>query len=491
MAPPLPADCLDGILQHLHDDAGSLFSCMLVNRLWCKSVVPILWSNPWQSRQLLIDSTPRPFIVRTLLSCLSEESKQIFKKNGIVFSTQTSRYPLFDYVGYCQYLSPSVIDIVKKETVGDNNESDLPRTYRETLVEQEFYKMFMARTYLKSLVLPKIPLSYCPGANVCLEKLRELKCHTDCSPELYYGLAQISRNILKLNIYPCDEDNEGLIALIKLQNGLQSLVLKSSENFVSECPRMGFALKTQAHSLKYIKIRKSLCISPTILSSFVNLRILQLDLTTRIHNMEQFANIYLPKLEILDIFRDENTPFNIYIRFIENVSQRIQRIYWESISLPKNSSEIRKYLQVLSLSSATLKFITIWWDEDCMDILYHLLISCHKLEAIRICCPIEEELSNKGNKIFEILKKAAPRNLSILNLHIKWAYSDIVLQDFLESWRDKNQISLYLPYEIKLLINCDVIIRRYREEGVLKDFQYVEDTLYNVYSLRDLWNHNI
>ncbi|CAG8685377.1 6982_t:CDS:1, partial [Acaulospora morrowiae] len=416
MIPSLPADCLDGILQYLHDDAGALYSCMLVNRLWCRRVVPILWSNPWKSRQLLIDHTPWPAIVRTLLSCLSEESKQILKNNGIELSAQTSRRPLFEYIEYCQYLSPYVIDIVKRETVGDKTHSGLPRAYRETLVEQEFYKMFMARTFLKCLALPKISLSYCPNANKCLENLRELKCHTDRSPELFYGLAQVSRNILRLTVYPCDEDNEGLVTLIKLQNGLQSLVLGSSENFVSECPRTGSALTTQAHSLTCIKFRESLCISPDTLPSFVNLKILQLDISTRIPNMEQLTKTYLPKLEILDIFRDEITPFHIYSRLIENASPGIQRVYWEAISPPSSSSEIKNYFRILSLSRESLKFASVWWDEECIEDLYELLVSCHQLEAIRICCTNDEELIlNKGNEIFELLKRAIPRSLCILN----------------------------------------------------------------------------
>ncbi|CAG8587517.1 14008_t:CDS:1, partial [Acaulospora colombiana] len=377
-------------------------------------------------------------LVRTLLSCLSEESKQFLKKNGIELSPQISRRPLFDYIGYCQYLSPSVIDNMKREMVRDDNHTNLPRAYRETLIEQEFYKMFMTRALLKCLTLPKIPLTYCPGANVCLEKLRELRCHTNQLPELFYGLAQISRNIIRLTIFPCDEDNEGLVSLIKLQNGLQSLVLESSENLVSECPKMGSALTTQAHSLTFVKFRKSLCISPEILASFVNLKILQLDISTGIPNMEQLAYTCLPNLEILDIFRDENTPFHIYTRLIENASPGIQRVYWDVISPPSSSSEIKNYYQILSLSCTSLKFVSVWWDEECIEDLYHLLTSCHQLEAVKICSPIDDTILNKENEIFEMLKKAIPRD-------VKWAYSDSALQDFLESRRDKNQLTLFLP----------------------------------------------
>ncbi|CAG8442509.1 hypothetical protein C2G38_2126956 [Gigaspora rosea] len=498
-----PADCLDEILQYLHDDAGALYSCLLVNRLWCERVVPILWCNPWQNRQLLIDRTPWPAIVRTLLSCLTKESNQILLKNGIEISQQISRPPLFNYIEYCQYLSPTVIDCMKRELVNDDNNNGLPKAYRENLVEQEFYKLFMARTCLKHLVLPRIPLSYCPGAEICLEKLRELRCHTDRSPELFYGLAQMSRNLLRISIYPCDRDNEGLIALIKLQKGLKSLVMESSEDHISSCPRMGQALSTQAHSLTHIKFRQSMCIAPTVLSKFINLRILQIDISTEIINKEQLTFTSIPKLEILDIFHDETTPFNIYISFIENIPPKFQRIYWNLICPPSCSAEIRRYIKALSLSHATLKFITLWWDEDCVEDLYGLIKSCHQLEAIRICSPrddihvmyndgqsireMDDALLLKGNQMFELLKNAAPKNLNILNLHIKWAFNSMELQNFLESWVGKKKISIYLPDESKLVLKCDMIFRRYHEKGILKDFQYI-DALDSVDSLRDLWN---
>jgi hypothetical protein len=39
MACQLPTECLDGILEHLEEDKLTLYSCLLVNRLWCKIAV--------------------------------------------------------------------------------------------------------------------------------------------------------------------------------------------------------------------------------------------------------------------------------------------------------------------------------------------------------------------------------------------------------------------------------------------------------------------
>ncbi|KAF0528463.1 f-box domain-containing protein [Gigaspora margarita] len=42
----LPTECLFTIFDNLQTDYESLFSCLLVNREWCRIIVPILWSEP-------------------------------------------------------------------------------------------------------------------------------------------------------------------------------------------------------------------------------------------------------------------------------------------------------------------------------------------------------------------------------------------------------------------------------------------------------------
>ena len=39
----LPADFINEIFEYLDDDKITLYSCLLVNRLWCEVSVRILW----------------------------------------------------------------------------------------------------------------------------------------------------------------------------------------------------------------------------------------------------------------------------------------------------------------------------------------------------------------------------------------------------------------------------------------------------------------
>src|SRR6266516_6441563 len=89
----LPDDCLNEIFEYLEYDKFTLYSFLLVNRLWCKISVRILWRN-------IRDCN-------TLIACLPNESKEILYKNKIIFSTSTSKPPIFNYASFCKSLSLS------------------------------------------------------------------------------------------------------------------------------------------------------------------------------------------------------------------------------------------------------------------------------------------------------------------------------------------------------------------------------------------------
>ena len=45
--PKLNKDILFLIFDALQEDSKTLFSCLMVDRLWCETAIPILWRNPW------------------------------------------------------------------------------------------------------------------------------------------------------------------------------------------------------------------------------------------------------------------------------------------------------------------------------------------------------------------------------------------------------------------------------------------------------------
>src|ERR671926_376504 len=94
--PQLPADCLHEIFEYLEDDKLTLFSCLLVNRLWCELSVRFLWSN---------SSNYHTNTFITLIACFPNESKEILHDNGIVIPAPTLKSSMFNYAAFCKSLS--------------------------------------------------------------------------------------------------------------------------------------------------------------------------------------------------------------------------------------------------------------------------------------------------------------------------------------------------------------------------------------------------
>src|SRR4051812_37212795 len=78
MVSKLPVECLANIFENLsHENLGVknysftvLHSCVLVNKNWCITAIPILWRHPWN---WLIDGfylDRLPLLAATFVSCL-------------------------------------------------------------------------------------------------------------------------------------------------------------------------------------------------------------------------------------------------------------------------------------------------------------------------------------------------------------------------------------------------------------------------------------
>src|SRR5687768_12604786 len=139
----LLADCLNEIFKYFSNDDDwrtqrenkeALYSCLLVNRLWCEVSVQILWKNIQN--------------YNTLIACLPNESKNFLLENEIIISTPISKPPLFNYVAFIKALSTDEIDRkIRKIEILQNCDNN-----KRILVTQEVFKMFMNQISLKRLI---------------------------------------------------------------------------------------------------------------------------------------------------------------------------------------------------------------------------------------------------------------------------------------------------------------------------------------------------
>ncbi|POG77130.1 hypothetical protein GLOIN_2v1549563, partial [Rhizophagus irregularis DAOM 181602=DAOM 197198] len=140
----LPVDCLNEIFEYLEDDRFTLYSCILVNRLWCGTSVSIFW------RDIYNYSTSN---FSTLIACLPNESKEILYENRIIISPSTSKFPTFNYAAFCKILSINRVYykirglLRNQQTISSQNLNN----YIHIMV-REIFKMLMNQiTSLKSL----------------------------------------------------------------------------------------------------------------------------------------------------------------------------------------------------------------------------------------------------------------------------------------------------------------------------------------------------
>ncbi|UZO25441.1 uncharacterized protein OCT59_017706 [Rhizophagus irregularis] len=86
----------DEIMQYLRKDLSTLYSCIFVNRLWCRLAIPLLWEDPF----LIPNQHYR--CIGAYLSFLNEDSKAKFNEYGIDDKLLLSN-TLFNYPSFIKY----------------------------------------------------------------------------------------------------------------------------------------------------------------------------------------------------------------------------------------------------------------------------------------------------------------------------------------------------------------------------------------------------
>src|SRR5687768_11110538 len=91
----LPHDILQEIFQLVQNNKNTLSSCLYVNRLWCESVIPVLWQNPFAYNMNNYEST---LLIRTYINCFDEDEKKYLERNNV--KLPVTNKPIFDYNKY-------------------------------------------------------------------------------------------------------------------------------------------------------------------------------------------------------------------------------------------------------------------------------------------------------------------------------------------------------------------------------------------------------
>ncbi|GBC02667.1 hypothetical protein RclHR1_04740010 [Rhizophagus clarus] len=89
-------ELINEIIQYFHNDSKTLHSCILVNRLWCRFAIPLLWEDPFSIKFL-----KNYHFIEIYLHNINEDDRTKLKEYGIyneLFPSNT----LFNYPSFIQ-----------------------------------------------------------------------------------------------------------------------------------------------------------------------------------------------------------------------------------------------------------------------------------------------------------------------------------------------------------------------------------------------------
>ncbi|GBB92252.1 hypothetical protein RclHR1_01990024 [Rhizophagus clarus] len=463
----LPIDCLNIIFENL-DDKPNLHSCLLVNRLWSKIVVRILWKDIWGFQYSVGYNPYRTYvplsIINTLIYCLPNESKDLLNKNGIITSTTISKSSLFNYASFVKVLSINKFEeMIQHFLENQQTINSLSLDYNKNLISQEIIKMFMIEiSSLKKLKYyqKNIFFTYFPGTKDCLNKLTELSCGSDVDSLFFYQLSLICNNLKSLTIEFRNSVSNGLAHFMSIQKNLKYLKLSSYRRRRKVLPALTNLLNKLINQLREEDDITKLF--------FINLQELELSIEYKL-SFEKLKDVIFPNLQILKI-RSIHPNDNILIKFLENSGRNLKELNIDGIDSSLSSS-IAKFCPSLRKISSILT-------DDGLTTLKIIFDNCKYLESIEIWYDFLSSQSSE-KEILEVVTKHSQNNFFELKLYE--LTSELLPEDleyFLIGWKNripKKSINLIrikneiLNNEILDTSNLK-IIEKYKNLGIIKKF---------------------
>jgi hypothetical protein len=489
----LNKDILLLLFDELHDNSKFLFSCLMVNRFWCETVIPILWKNPWR---YAINYHKKISLYTIITSYLSDDIKKFLKKEGL--GIQISSHPLiFDYLAFCRSIDIKIIDDII--SIGSSTD------YYRFLLQEEVYSFLIRKC-------PEIKyLNMCgtydiinlPEAKTRLESLCELTCDTWIDSKYFYRLAHVCQQIQRIIIINKNyEINHGTTKLIELQKNLK--YFKWVDEFNEEECYMDlledpysdifYILKKHVNTLDHFEI----CLQYDYghLSDYYTIY--------DIHDYTflQYSLLELSNLKIIEIHSPiflNNDDFNeelemVAYRELETLKIDFIDIY-QVTCIIKNSFFLKElWIDEYNwdydrFSDDTLNFLrTI--GENCLLIEYlsipvfslldnhfiefeKLLKRCQNLRSLyfKETCECEEgKRLRYGDYLSNVLTRDAPISLKDIGIPYDARFSLQTLETFFEKWRGRPAISINMgaPYFYRRNDLYMELINKYKNEGVIK-----------------------
>ena len=472
----LNVDCLYLIVSELSQNHKSLHSCILVNREWCRLVVPMLWmKHTWYS---CLNYEAKKKLYNIMLSFLSSTSKQLLLDNNIKIPLSIlSKPPLFNYISFCNFPDYSHVENIMKITF--ENEFDKWEENQKNLLKQEIYKLFVSqcKNIKKLLLKTSQPLFSFPGASICFSQLYSLYINLKfVNSDTLYKAKQICKNLNELVIFisQCNR----LISLIDAQRNLQCVTIKfSDDEFDFDSKELGKALAKKSDTINDLDLDSIRIIPPSFLISFVNLKSISINscyyrkeyIKEEIELQQYLAISEFKKLQKLYV-RTHLSCFKELAMLIEKTEGNILSVCISSENIAKDAGVL---IKAISNHCPKIKYLTISITPK--DFIYvKLLLNCKYLTSLDLCGEknFEDEDNNNnniGDELLNILTKYSPKTLTKISINKYWKYSIDALERFFESIRGRtlSNFKIY-PNVEDVTEDYKAVVKRYIDEGVIK-----------------------
>ncbi|CAB4460409.1 unnamed protein product [Rhizophagus irregularis] len=449
----------------------------MINRLWCETVVPILWKDPWRYN---IKYANKNFLYSIITSYLSNDIKEFLTREGTQISNQSLT---FDYLSFCKSINVNIINNII--SIGTAS------TFKQFLLQQEFYNiMIRKRSELKCLnmISLKHQIFNFPDAKAYLETLCELKCDTSIESSYFYGLAFICQNIQRLTIINnVVKANYGVAKLIEVQRNLKYFEWEDDfdeDYFTEEDPyeKVLLALEKNVDNINHLKI---------ILSYVEDFEhILLMKLFPKFHKLktliiedfnfiiqEQLKTSVYRDLEVLELFY---ISLDVVSIMIENSGGHLREILLEydylfeednfnedSLILIRKIHEHCPLVERLSLAFSP--------SEQHFTEFEKLLKVCRKLKSLLIIPYFKEFKKNYeyGEELLKIIIRSSSTNLREIRFFEQFILTLKTLEEFFENWRGRPALTIFTSNPIYEEEDYVKLINKYKkDDGVIKDFRY-------------------
>ncbi|EXX72960.1 uncharacterized protein OCT59_012785 [Rhizophagus irregularis] len=483
----LNKDILYLIFEEFQNDSKSLFSCLMVNRIWCETVIPILWRNPWCYD---INYFSKNYLLAIITSYLSDDIKEYLTKQEIQLPLISYQPLLFDYLSFCRSINVVTIRIIA--FIGSSLD------YNRFLLQQEIYDLFMKKfPELKYLDMKTIrhQIFYFPQAKIRFESLCELECDTSIDSSYFYGLAQLCQYIQRLIIANVKNNYHGIAELIGVQKNLKYFEWRDDDDYlyVSGSDQVSykdilFALEKNANIITHLNIYfkymdrtlpkvlpKLHKLKTLIVTSFPSFNEEQLKMcvyreleTLKInyYNLKAASIIiensggHLKKilLESYELGNDIKNFIEDSLIFIRNIYKNCPSIEYLSLVFPPSKEHYAEIEELLKICQNLKKLLLVIFDQTFEESTYY------------------EKVLKYGEDLLKILISSKSTNIEEIRFYGDFKFSLKALEEFLRKWEGCTLSILTSSY---ILLSDYIyeegdykkLINKYKNNGVIKDFR--------------------